>query len=104
MFPPSKSVDLGAGFLNLASCSLACEDCRQIFWTRNDFVTNGYTSVWWISPPAGFEDDLTDVTLAIYYNQQMWAHKIILAAPSLPEIHSKFGRIVAFGGVEGQGG
>ncbi len=62
MFPPSKSVDLGAGFLNLASCSSACEDCRKIFLTRNDCDS----SVDLVSgEPAGFEDDLTDVTLAI---------------------------------------
>ena len=28
------------------------------------------------------DDDLTYVTLAIQYNQQMWAHKIILTAYS----------------------
>ena len=39
MSPPTKSVDLGAGFLNLSNCSSACEDYRKIFWTKNDFVT-----------------------------------------------------------------
>ena len=42
---PTKSVDLGAGFLNLASCSSACEDCRKMFWTRNAFVTPVVTLV-----------------------------------------------------------
>ena len=38
-------MDSGAGFLDLDSCLSACEDCRKIFLTRNDFVTPVVTLV-----------------------------------------------------------